>query len=144
MGRKIRTLDREFSDRLRLAGPDETVTFIGRCPIARCKNGKRLDMHGLLIISPDDKLYKYGQEPEARFEEKGYVFPEGSRWISGASYMTNFAQDDNVCPEHGWCYEFKGLQATYVSTVACSEACEEATGSKCRCSCGGANHGARA
>mgnify|MGYP003545321699 CR=1 FL=1 len=37
----------------------------------------------------------------------------------------------------------KATVGTVSLTTACQDLCETATGAKCKCSCGGANHGVR-
>ena len=62
----------------------------------------------------------------------GYIFSENS----GLFVLLP------MCIKHQTFLRFKGLKVTH-TTSACDSICSNATGSICKCSCGGTNHGIR-
>lgn len=140
-------LDSDTSERFRLLQPGETITMVGRCPTPRCRHGIRLELPGVITYPPDSPHHRFGHRldhGDTRVLDLGYTIPEGHSYMWTAAHVSNHLREDHRCPDCLLPYTFKELRAVTISTVACSEACEEATGEKCRCSCGGANHAAAA
>lgn len=150
MSFRRRSLDPATASALVALEPGETLTFIGRCGEPRCRRGVRLELEGVVIFGPDSPHYAFGIIPEGtKWSEpapppRGFSCPEGSRWMGAGGYLTSFAGKDHQCPDHWRPYDFRELRAVLVGDVPCSSTCEQATGSDCKCSCGGANHGVAA
>lgn len=97
-------------------------------------------------------------DPYVRTTEGYVVHQDGSIRTPGTPARTVALVGDltDTCPtcgsigEYGWTtvingrwWEFATLKARY-SRTACDDLCTTATGSTCRCSCGGWAHGSRA
>jgi hypothetical protein len=140
--------DSELAERIVKLGPDETLTVMGRCrhrdfdpltgkDLPRCKFGKRSEVHRVALFPADNK---YGNKPEpGRLPET-----EGHRWVGMMAVLRQAWQYPGAlpeCPDHPGMMRWEGLRALHAPSVACSGDCEKATGSECKCSCNGANHG---
>lgn len=90
----------------------ETV-YIGKCK--QCRHGLR--HNGFAVHERGDK-------------DSTVAYKVGNHGVFG------------VCPEHGKFFPMRALVGRTVPEHKCDSRCTSATGPKCDCSCGGANHGA--
>lgn len=120
----------------------ETLRVFGRCH--NCPDAPATGRRFVLAVPrvwPGSAEFVANAPEPVRLPETGDAarFPFG--WIGTGSALTNGYVPCPECGEAVW--DWAGLKATLTS-ASCSTDCELATSEKCRCSCAGANHGARA
>lgn len=119
----------ELEINLRRNAVEGTTAYMGKCPEKGCKTGVRLNLPSFYELPPERLSHSI----------------DGKHVGSGAVISENNICTYNVAPmciKHQTFLRFTGLKATH-NTSACDDICANATGSICKCSCGGSNHGIR-
>lgn len=119
----------ELEINLRRNAVEGTTAYMGKCPERGCRTGVRMDLPVFYELPGDLTGYSI----DGRHVGTGYIFSENTSLYADVLPM---------CIKHQTFLRFKGLKVTH-TTSACDSICSNATGSICKCSCGGSNHGIR-
>lgn len=112
------------------------TTYIGKCKSKGCKHATRTAFADVQILDSGKRARS------ARTGEMVLVDVNTLRaYDPTRPFILNNVAVAARCPEHG-VYRLESLKGRLVPDHQCDSRCTSATGSKCDCSCGGANHGA--
>lgn len=110
-------------------------TYIGKCKVRACKHATRCGEADVQELDSDRRA------PADEHGARIYLTADGAEYDPSRPYILNAMHVCARCPEHG-VYRLEYLRGRVVESIRCDARCQNATGSKCDCQCGGANHGA--
>jgi hypothetical protein len=111
------------------------MTYIGKCKAKGCHHAARVEYNDVQQLDSGRK---------AKSARTGEMFLIDLRTLRAYDrsrpFILNGIAVSNKCPEHG-VYRLQPVKGRLVPDHKCDVRCTGATGPKCDCSCGGANHG---
>lgn len=110
-----------------------STQYIGKCK--KCRHATRVAGTDVQVIDVERRVRS------ATTGELIYLTENLRTYDPAKPYILNGMNVCARCPEHG-VYRLQPIKGRLVPDHKCDARCTSATGPKCDCSCGGANHGA--
>jgi hypothetical protein len=108
--------------------------YLGKCKAKGCKSASRVAVTDVQRLDSD----RWAKNAAG---ERMLITDAGSSYDRSRPFILNGVCVSARCPDHG-VYRLQSVKGRLVPDHKCDRRCTGATGPKCDCSCGGANHGA--